>query len=185
MPNYCNYDMKIKGSKNAIKRVIDCLKADYNYGEGKPSHKHFFRVFEVWEGDLEKNEDGTYTQFVCGYLAWSVSSCMLDGQWSYYESVKKDYPEIFMGTTLAEQSKDCTIEVFSEEEGMGFSEHYIFNKGVCECDDTCEIRQGGFTKNGKPTTRINWDTYEGDTFVINPHREGNGYNEYYGYAWEI
>lgn len=42
MPNYCNYEMKIKGSKDAIKRVLECLKADYDYDEGKPGHKHFY-----------------------------------------------------------------------------------------------------------------------------------------------
>ena len=35
MPNYCNYEMKIKGSKEAIQRVIACLEADYNYNIGK------------------------------------------------------------------------------------------------------------------------------------------------------
>ena len=173
MPNYCDYEMKIKGSKEAIARVLECLNADYNYGEGKPSHKHFFRVFDATkDGNARKNADGTYSQLIYGYCAWSVSSCMLDGGFSYYQSVKKDHPEIFMGTTLVEQSEDCEIEVFSEEPGMGFSEHYIFKNGECLCDDECEITSGGYDESGKPTEDIDWDTYEGETLIFNPYRFG-------------
>jgi len=182
MPNYCDYEMKIKGSKEAIERVLACLKANYNYGEGKPEHKHFFRVFGAYESDeMEKNDDGTYTLFVYGDCAWSVSSCMLDGAFSYYELLKKDYPDIFMGTTLEEQSKDCEIEVFSEEPGMCFSEHYIFKNGECICDDTQDIESGGYDEKGKPTTDIDWENYEGDTIIFNPHRR----NEIEEFSWSF
>lgn len=171
MPNYCDYEMKIRGSKTAIERVIECLNADYNYGEGKPSHKHFFRVFQAEKaGNIKRNEDGTYTQVIYGYCAWSVASCMLDGGFSYYNVVKKDHPEIFMGTTLKEQSEDCTIEVFSEEPGMGFSEHYIFKSGECLCEEEREITSGGYDKNGEPTENIDWEEYDGDTIIFNPYR---------------
>jgi hypothetical protein len=170
MPNYCDYSMRIKGSKDSIQRVVDCLKADYNYGEGQPAHKHFFRVFDVYEGDMEDNGDGTYTLSVSGYCAWSVASCMCDGKWSYYDSVKEDYPDIFMGTTLQEQSQDCEIEVFSEEEGMCFSEHFIFKNGECLCEETEEIESGGYNEEGEPTTDIDWENYDGETLVFNPYR---------------
>lgn len=171
MPNYCDYEMKIKGSKEAIQRVLDCLNADYNYGEGKPSHKHFFRVFDATKGGTaKKNKDGTYTQLIYGYCAWSVSSCMLEGAFSYYSSVKENHPDIFMGTTLDEQSEDCIIEVFSEEPGMCFSEHYVFKDGKCVCDEEAEITSGGYDDNGEPTEDVDWDTYDGDTIIFNPYR---------------
>lgn len=181
MPNYCNYEMKIKGSKDAIKRVLECLKADYDYDEGKPGHKHFFRVFDVYENaKMEDNGDGTFTQFVCGDCAWSVYCCMFSGG-TYYNDCKKNHPDTFMGTDLIEQSQDCEIEVFSEEEGMEFSEHYIFKNGECLCDDTAQVQQAGYTKTGKITTRINWDTYEGDCVCLNPHRE----NQVDEFRWEL
>lgn len=181
MPNYCNYEMKIKGSKDAIKRVLECLKADYDYEEGKPKHKHFFRVFEAYEDkEMKDNGDGTFTQFVWGDCAWSVCCCMCGGG-TYYNSCKESYPDTFMGTDLVEQSQDCEIEVFSEEEGMEFSEHYIFKNGECLCDDTVQTQQAGYTKTGKITTRINWDTYDGDYVCLNPHRV-NQVDEFY---WEI
>ena len=181
MPNYCNYEMKIKGSKDAIKRVLECLKADYDYEEGKPTHKHFFRVFEVYENkEMKDNGDGTFTQLVWGDCAWSVHCCMCSGG-TYYNDCKKSNPDTFMGTDLVEQSQDCEIEVFSEEEGMEFSEHYIFKNGECLCDDTVDTQQAGYTKTGKITTRINWDTYDGDYICLNPHRV-NQVDEFY---WEI
>lgn len=181
MPNYCNYEMKIIGSKKAIQRVVECLEANYNYDEGKPSHKHFFRVFECYVEDLEDNGDGTFTQFLCGDCAWSVYSCMCSGDYTYFNDGKKSFGENFMGTTLQEQSQDCEIEVFSEEEGMQFSEHYIFKNGECLVNDCVEIKLAGYTKNGKITKRINWHTYEGDYVCLNPHREAP--NE--PYRWEI
>lgn len=186
MPNYCNYDMRIKGSKKAINRVIECLKADYNYGKGKPSHKHFFRVFECNdEGEFHKEANGEFSKTVYGYLAWSCSSCMLSGTYSYYQDVKKSNKDTFMGTDLAEQSRDCTIEVFSEEEGMCFSEHYLFKNGICYIDDTCDIQSAGYDKEGNLTTEIDWDTYDGDIYVKNPHREGAGYSDDNDFAWVI
>ena len=171
MPNYCDFEMKVKGSKTAIARVLKCLNTDYDYSEGKPSHKHFFRVFQAEkEGEPTKNQDGTYTQVINGYCAWSVSSCMLDGPFSYYESVKKNHPEIFMGTTLAKQSRNCEIEVFSEEPGMCFSEHYIFKNGKCLCEEEREITSGGYDENGKPTEDIDWENYDGYTIIFNPYR---------------
>ena len=143
MPNYCDYEMRIKGSKSAIERVVNCLKADYNYDEGKPEHQHFFRVLDVNEGELEDNKDGTFTLEVFGYVAWSVHCSMLGttkDTMSYYAEVKQSYPDIFMGTNLWEQSEDCEIEVFGEEtEGMWFSEHYYFKNGECIVNESINI----------------------------------------------
>ena len=182
MPNYCDYEMKIKGSKEAIARVLACLNADYDYGEGKPAHKHFFRVFTAEEiGEPTENADGTFTQQVYGDCAWSVASCMLESAFSYYSVVKKDHPDIFMGTTLEEQSEDCEIEVFSEEPGMGFSEHYIFKNGKCVCDEQEQISSAGYDKKGRVTEKIDWDTYDGEIVMLNVYRK----NEIGEFLWNL
>ena len=174
MPNYCNYEIQIKGSKEAIQRVIACLEADYDYNIGKPEHKHFFRVFSVYyeENEMEQLDDNTYILFAYGDCAWSVHSCMCSGEHTYYNDCKNDFGENFMGTTLQEQSQDCEIEVFSEEEGMEFSEHYYFKNGECLIDDCVETQQAGYTKSGKISTKINWDKYDGEIICLNPNREG-------------
>ena len=104
-----------------------------------------------------------------------ILACLKDN------TLKNDFPNIFMGTDLEEQSKDCEIEVFSEEEGCAFSEHYIFKNGKCLLDDCVKTEQAGYTKKGKITKRINWETYEGEYVCLNPHRVAP--NELY--RWEI
>ena len=181
MPNYCDYEMKVVGTKKQIQNVIDTLKADYDYNEGKPTHKHLFRVFDVNEGEFEKEDNGLYSMYIFGYCAWSIYSCMCKGEHTYYNDVKKDFPNIFMGTTLQELSKGCKIEVFSEEEGMEFSEHYIFDDGDCLLDDCVDVQQAGYNDKGEITTNIDWEHYDGDMVCLNPHREDNKDV----YRWEI
>lgn len=175
MPNYCDYEMKVKGSKEAIKELLECLNADYNYSSGaKPEHKHMFRVFqaELVNDRPKANIDGTYTQHIYGYCAWSVASCMLRNR-GYYADIKKEYPEIFMGTSLEELSKelDIEIEVFSEEPGMCFSEHYIFERGVCVCEECEELETVGVDEKGHFIKNVDWENYDGDTIELNPNRQ--------------
>lgn len=183
MANDCLYEMKVRGSKEAIQYVIDCLKADYNYSEEKgATHRHFFRIFDCYDDEpIKEIEEGVYEKYIFGYCAWSVSTCMSEG--GYYGDCKKNHPDICMGISLAEVTKDqhCVIEVFSEEEGMCFSEHYIYDNGECVCDDTVEIYTGGYNEKGEPTTDIDWDTYDGEFVVFNDHRLG--FEE--GFAWTI
>ena len=183
MPNYCDYEIRIKGNKKAINRVFKCLASDYYYGEDnlKPSHKHFFRIFEANKGKLKTNEDGTYTLEVWGYCAWSVYCCMCGGENTYYSYVKADHPKTFMGTTLEEQSEDCEIEIFSEEPGLEFSEHYVFKNGKCILDETAEVKNCGYDENGKITEDVDFDEYGGDVVSLNPNRE----NETGGFLWTI
>ena len=180
MPNYCYYQMKVVGSKKSIQNVIDTLKADYDYMAGKPEHKHLFRVFEANESEIQR-VGNKYCVYITGECAWSVYSCMLSGVHTYYNDIKFRHLDIFMGTTLAELSKDCKIEVFSEEEGMEFSEHYIFENGECLTDDTCDVQQVGYNEKGEISADIDWDKYEGDYVCLNPHREGMTED----YLWEI
>ena len=159
MANLCDYEMMIVGNKEAIKRVLKCLKTEYHYLTGtKPKHKHFFRISEVWDDDIEENED-EYSVYIHGTCDWSVSCCMCSGEHSCYAQTKESHPDIFMGTTLEEQSKDCAIEVFSEETGNCFSEHFLYENGKCLIEDYVDLQRVE-DKNGNVT-------------YINPHKETN------------
>lgn len=161
MPNYCNYKMKIKGSKRSRHTLISYLQSYYKYiklSEHKPkgliyppeydsilaesdTSKHFFRVFECYQHEEKMLDFGE--SMVDGYCAWSVSSCMLPGPVSYYVQYKQGKYINFCGTNLLECSKqfNLDIEVFSEEPGCGFMEHYIISKGniiIDECVDYYE-----------------------------------------------
>jgi len=182
MPNYCDYEMKIRSSdKNIIKNVLECLKADYNYGEGKPAHKHLQRVFEANADEVHDNGDGTFTQFVSGYCAWSLYVCMCEGELTYYDLLKTDHPDIFMGTTLKELSKGCEIEAFSEETGMAFSEHLLYKDGECVTNDTQSIQEAGQDSEGRIIENPDYDKDDLVSVVLNPHRR----NQTEDYLWVI
>lgn len=193
MPNLCNYEMMIQGSKDAIQNVIDCLKADYNYHEGKPAHRHFFRVFDCFdEQEMEDwDGEGTYTMYVFGDCAWAVHCCMCDDEGTYYDDVKKEHPDIFMGISLREASElyDCDIEVYSEEWGCGFTEHYLYRKGVCVIDESKELVE---VKN--PLYDKNKDDEDKKFITCNPYYEDSieeqvekyvNHECVIGFAWEI
>jgi hypothetical protein len=138
MPNYCNYSMCVVGKQRKnVEEFIKVINADYNYGTMEFSYdRHMFRVFEATADEIEDRGDGTFEVIINGYCAWSVASCMLEH--GYYRDVKRDYPDNFRGTTLPLESKrlGLDIEVFSEESGMCFQEHYIISNGELEVDET-------------------------------------------------
>lgn len=169
MPNYCNYEMKIKGKKENIEKMYSFLKADYCYHRRKPesektptectADKHFFRVFEcelldndaikppeTFEEAVKLVSDDIYSIVVEGYCAWSVFSCMFEGPHTYYSDfvadMGKDNPN-FKGITIPIASKelDLEIEIFSKEPGMGFMEHYVVDKGLTIIEDCIDYSE--------------------------------------------
>ena len=137
MPNYCGYQMRIQGKPNDVAEVIKVIQADYNYDTMQFSaDNHLFRVFEA---DIsEDTTDGDYRDVVLGgSCAWSVFSCMMEGDGTYYSSLKSEYGDKFRGTTLVELSKryNVMIEVYGEESGCEFQEHYLIHNGELLVDD--------------------------------------------------
>ena len=124
MPNYCNYSMEISGKPADVDEFVKIIQADYKYKDGICNvERHLWRVFSADAYD-EKISNGIKTTCVSGDCAWSVSSCMTG------EGYQADYPDR-NGTTLQEESKrlNLAIEVYSEEPGVGFMEHYLYIDG--------------------------------------------------------
>lgn len=173
MPNYCNYGMKIKGKKENVDKMISYLQADYEYIKAKniapnlfeeddieyykldkcTADKHFFRVFEA-EHDKdsdEEREDGMVAAYVQGYCAWSVHSCMFSGPHTYYTDWNQCKCDDFRGTHMQQATKDLglVVEIFSEESGCCFMEHFVVDKGEIienECVDWEEL----YDEDGEP-----------------------------------
>lgn len=125
MPNYCDYTMSVKGSAENVEEFIKIIKADYDYRKNEFSNKpHMWRVFEA-----EVYDDYYLEKLRCieikGYCAWSVYSCMLEGEHTYYNDMINE--SINYGTSLLKESERLNLifEVYSEEPGMLFEEHYI------------------------------------------------------------
>lgn len=132
MPNYCYAEIRVVGNARCVDEFTKILDADYSYTTGEFSHTpHFFRVFEAYITNEEVfglMKRTTY-QIEC---AWSVYCCMMDGPMSYYAENKQDFPKqygVFYGTYLQECARrlGLFIEIFSEEEGMGFNEYYVID----------------------------------------------------------
>lgn len=138
MPNYCNYSMYVKGKKEKVEEFIKVIQADYDYNIMKFGYdRHLFRVFEAECDGAEELGDDEWAAIINGYCAWSVASCMFED--GYYKDCKERFKENFRGTTLIKESENLNleIEVFSEEGGCCFQEHYRIRYGVLELDE-CE-----------------------------------------------
>lgn len=146
MPNYCSYAMVVKGKKENVDEFINIIQAGYNYHSDEKPSRHMFRIFEADVIDYEDREvspegDAIYRAHIIGDCAWSVHSCMFEGDGTYYSNVSLTTPEEkFNGTTLPVESKrlNLEIEVFSEECGFAFQEHYLISNGEVlqnECVD--------------------------------------------------
>lgn len=180
MPNYCNYEMKIVGKKENVDKLISYLQSDYSYTkvgdvempfskEKKEqfklqkcsADKHFFRVFEA-DHDPEYDDtrdNGDHVSIVSGYCAWSIISCMINqGKGTYYNDWKDRLCDDFRGTHMEQATKDLdlVVEIFSEECGCGFMEHFIIDKGKItksRCEDYSEL----YDEDGEPILDENGD----------------------------
>lgn len=136
MPNWCDFQMRLKGSKENIEKAYLQIVAEYCYGDGlERNEKHLFRTHS--NSGLEFFENGI--GYIHGECAWSVWSCMFEGPSTYYSNYCEQY-ENFNGTTIDRISRefDLDIEICSVEEGMGFIENYFISKGQIlnsECID--------------------------------------------------
>lgn len=142
MANDCDYEMKVVGSKEDIEEFLKVMKADYDYCNMTFNFERHMggRVFEAEPTDIVEQENGKFSIIISGYCAWSVYSCMFEGGATYYTQFKKEYGDKSRSTTLPNESKRLRldIEIYSEESGMGFQEHYLVKHGHVEEEETRE-----------------------------------------------
>lgn len=148
MANNCFFLANITGKESDVKEVIKTFKTHYDYDEGKPDHKHLQRIFnadeEMWGEEIIGKDGEKYVSYaINGQCAWSVYSCMMQGECTYYDDLKKRFPDTFMGTNLEELSRDTNtvIEVYSEELGCEFQEHYLVKYGEIIIDEERKYRE--------------------------------------------
>lgn len=123
MPNWCNFEMRVKGKKRDIEKAYKQIFAS-DYGD---EGRHLHRVHTDFN-EFQFNENGIAV--INGYCAWSVHSCMFDGEGTYALSEKAKNPN-YLGTTIVQISKDFNliIEICSEETMMGFIEEFVIVYG--------------------------------------------------------
>ena len=186
MPNYCYYQMCVKGTKENVEEFIKVIKAGYNYGTMEFDYdRHLFRVFEADYDEIEKVDDNEYRVVISGDCAWSVSSCMLNEHFSsYYNCIKERYPNEFRGTTLPLESKrlQLAIEVYSEECGEAFQEHYLFENGetiIDECVDYSEYYIGDYNSKAEAEEDLDIDITDEEWNSGEEYIKRGGFEEWY------
>lgn len=106
--------------------------------------RHMFRVFEAYVNRIKDEPNASY---LSGYCAWSVYSCMFGTPHTYYDDFiteKHGNKYIgFIGTTLPDESRrlNLKIEVYSEEPGCGFMEHYLIDNGEILIEDCVDYQE--------------------------------------------
>lgn len=128
MPNICSFSLKVKGKKNNVDTFIkimqceyDCQKNEFSYGA------HFSRIFDAYVESIVEVDGETYA-VISGSCAWSVYSCMFSGTHTYYDDFCEEDNRV---THIEEITSlyDLVVEIYSEEPGCCFQEHYIVDAG--------------------------------------------------------
>lgn len=159
MANICSLLIKARGNKEDIEQFHKALNQDGKIWMGRGA-----------ETDLTFEEDGS--AFMSGWCKWSVQSALIDDAISMRTEPERWYhpegEEEHEYITLFEACKkwNLIVEVYSEEEGMQFQEHYICDKGNIICDEC-----------------VNWEVYEVGDYETKEEAEEEWDEEFTDEEW--
>ena len=138
MANECVYTLRIKGTAEAIDEMERRL-TDYDH------RPHFWRVFSA-----DRNDVGEGVAQFSGTCAWSVASCMCEGEMTYAGMAEDKSAATSLAETAAELRAE--IEVFSGEPEMGFAEHYRYAAdGSAIVEETVDFYEVWWDRDEYPT----------------------------------
>lgn len=144
MPNYSYGNIMVRGYKNNVDEFVKIMQANYDYRTMEFSHKpHMYRIFEC-DCYKEEIEGGIKTAYLTTEQAWSAYVCMFDGLLTYYDDNKNRHQ---FATCVENEAKRLSldVEIFAEEEGIGFQEHYIVDRfGNIEVDEREDMERHYF-----------------------------------------
>ena len=124
MANVCSFSMKVKGNRGDIEQFCKAMMQDGTVYMGRGA-----------DADIEfENENSASLQ---GWCKWSIQSALIDNaismrtepnRWFFGEGVNSEELEFI---TLFEACKrwNIVMEVYSEECGLQFQEHFLCDKG--------------------------------------------------------
>ena len=114
MANNCDFELMVRGKQENVDTFFRYL-TDYDN-----SPKNFARIFSAEIDSESVNDEGIKTMMIFGDCAWSVYSCMCEGEYTYFS--EGDGVKL---TCLREATAELSLEVEirSKEDGMGFWEH--------------------------------------------------------------
>ena len=148
MPNYCDYELRLRGQKKSVLKLAEWLEANYCYSEEPkvylerdgmkiPTEHHIgWRIFDCYYNAVPFKilaDDTDITLYANGYCAWSVYSCFMEGPFTYYtdnhdEMMERNGKDYSLTLPMACRELMVEAEIFSNEPGMCFAEHYQISK---------------------------------------------------------
>lgn len=136
MANICSFSMLVKGKHEDIEKFYNAMSQNGNIYMGRGA-----------EAEIDYDDAEGRAQ-IDGWCKWSVQSAMIDNAismrnepniWAFSQREKEELEFI----TLLEATKkwNLVMEVYSEEPGCEFQEHYIFDNGTILCDESVEYHE--------------------------------------------
>ena len=126
--------MHVKGLPENVREFYEIL----NYEKDI----YFSRIFDAELGPSYPCNDGTIVSDIFGACAWSVWSCMFSGDGTYFgEDAVKPREDGRSNIFIESKRLSLKIEIYSEEPGVGFAEHYIVDNGVMIENEECKYEE--------------------------------------------
>ena len=140
MANNCFYTIKaVSKDKNALERLIKIM----NYEDNE---YYIYRCFSAYKDD-EYDKNDLYVIMISGDCAWSCVK-WFDNQEVFTDKDENNAHYVTLDI-LCEKLK-IGIELFSEEPGVGFQEHYVVHSnGNKVVDEEAEWIQKFFDEDGE------------------------------------
>ena len=138
MANICSFSMMVKGKHDDIEQFYKAMSQDGNIWMGRGADAEI-------DYDDNYDGDGTDRAQIDGWCKWSVSSAMISNAismrtepniWAFSKREKDDLK--FITLIEATEQWNLVVEVFSEEPGCCFQEHYVFDNGTVLYDECIE-----------------------------------------------
>lgn len=139
MPNYCSFEMKIRGKKE------DCL--NFLKKDNCEEENHFWRLFK-FDSIEENGDENDYEVGIIGSCAWSLEACCRNSHPLDYNNNYGNKKDLFTENT---KNFNLVMEVFSNEGGNCFAEHFMYDKGKCLVSEKVDYFEGFWDKDEYPT----------------------------------
>lgn len=178
MANKCNYNCRIVGkTRESVQQIINAMRQkDFKNGY------YLCRIFSADQDNDIIEKDWLFYAEIHGDCAWSVSDCMIDDDYFKWRGANIGEPKfcvfrnwreeicynnIAMTMPMLCKALNCGVEIWSDECGLEFQEHYIINhEGELVEADTTRWVQG-------------YNTDENGDFVdYNPEKDEGGFEDY-------
>lgn len=134
MANICSFSMYVKGNRDDIEKFYNAMSQNGTIYMGRGA-----------DAEIKYDDDEA---FIDGWCKWSIQSAMIDNAISMRTNPDMwHFGNTDVGTlefiTLVEASKrwNLVIEVYSEEPGCCFQEHYIITNGRFVCNECVEFNE--------------------------------------------